>query len=63
MPYGGSEGAARKRESMRAQLDVDKRQLEEMDRLGKKRDLFGRDRAKLLADIKQLEARIRISGL
>jgi hypothetical protein len=58
---GNSESYTKRIESMRANLAVDQRSLEEMQRTGAKRDLFGRDRATLLLEITQQKQRIRIA--
>jgi hypothetical protein len=59
---GNSETYTQRIEAMRANLEVDKRHLDEMIRSGARRDLFGRDRAALEAEIERQAGRIKIAS-
>jgi hypothetical protein len=59
---GNSESYTQRLEAMRANLAVDERQLAEMIRLGRKRDLFRRDRATIEKEIDRQKRRIAIAA-
>jgi hypothetical protein len=59
---GNSESYTKRLESMRANLEVDERQLGEMIRAGARVDLFGRDRETLEREIAEQVKRIKVAA-
>jgi hypothetical protein len=58
-----NESYAKKLVALRHELEGDQQRLEEMIRTGKERDLRGRNRLAIVANIKLLETRIRIAEM